>query len=89
MRIKTPDFNYWTAKFICVLLRLYQCSMSAWFGPACRFEPSCSHYAHEAISRHGTLKGLNLALRRILRCRPFCGFGYDPVPEKTKENSNV
>lgn len=50
-------------------------------GPACRFEPTCSHYAAEAIEVHGAAQGTWLAVRRLARCRPGGGTGYDPVPE--------
>lgn len=63
-------------------IRLYQIALSGWFGAACRFAPSCSHYALEATETHGALKGSLLALRRILRCHPWGGGGYDPVPHK-------
>jgi putative membrane protein insertion efficiency factor len=49
-------------------------------GPACRFEPTCSEYAHQALAIHGLSHGLYLTLRRLLRCRPKGGWGYDPVP---------
>jgi uncharacterized protein len=49
-------------------------------GPACRFEPTCSEYAHQALATHGLAHGLYLTLRRLLRCRPWGGWGYDPVP---------
>ena len=62
------------------LVRCYQYSLAAFFGPACRFEPSCSHYAVEAIRGHGALAGSWLAVKRILRCNPWGGSGYDPVP---------
>jgi putative membrane protein insertion efficiency factor len=55
--------------------------MSPFFGGACRFHPSCSNYAHEAISRHGARRGLALAVKRLLRCQPFTKGGFDPVPE--------
>jgi putative membrane protein insertion efficiency factor len=61
-------------------VRVYQSTLSVWWGPACRFEPTCSHYAAEAISRYGVLRGGWLALRRISRCHPFGGMGHDPVP---------
>lgn len=50
--------------------------------PCCRFTPSCSAYAIEAIEKHGCIKGMYLSVKRILRCNPFCKGGYDPVPEK-------
>ncbi|MGB9878178.1 MAG: membrane protein insertion efficiency factor YidD [bacterium] len=65
--------------FIILLIRFYQ-FISAPLPPSCRFVPSCSQYAIEAIDKHGVLKGLFLSLRRILRCHPFSPGGYDPVP---------
>lgn len=62
------------------LVRLYQLTLAAVFPPACRFEPSCSHYAMEALRQHGALTGTVLAVRRVLRCNPWGGMGYDPVP---------
>jgi putative membrane protein insertion efficiency factor len=62
------------------LLRVYRFSLSPALGPACRFEPTCSVYAQEAIERFGALKGSTLALRRLLRCHPFSRGGLDPVP---------
>lgn len=62
------------------LVRLYQYLISPLLGPRCRFHPSCSHYAIEAIERHGTLRGSWLALRRLGRCHPWHPGGYDPVP---------
>jgi putative membrane protein insertion efficiency factor len=63
------------------LIRGYQRSISPSLGPACRYEPTCSHYASEAIERHGAIRGVWLAARRLLRCRPLGGRGYDPVPD--------
>lgn len=63
------------------LVRAYQLTLSPIFGGACRFTPSCSDYAIEAIEIHGALHGSRLALRRILRCHPFGRSGHDPVPE--------
>lgn len=63
-----------------LVIRGYQLVLSPWLGPACRFDPSCSEYALEAIGRHGALRGGWLALRRIGRCHPLGGLGYDPVP---------
>ncbi|MDO4493295.1 MAG: membrane protein insertion efficiency factor YidD [Clostridia bacterium] len=62
------------------LIRGYQKYISPAFPPCCRFVPTCSNYAIEAIEKHGWLKGGALAVWRILRCNPFCKGGYDPVP---------
>ena len=67
-------------KIFLALIKLYQTLISPFMMPACRFYPSCSEYAHEAIERHGIAKGLVLALKRILRCHPFNPGGVDPVP---------
>jgi putative membrane protein insertion efficiency factor len=62
------------------LIRFYRAGVSPLTPPSCRFEPSCSAYALEAIESHGTARGLWLASRRILRCHPWGGSGFDPVP---------
>lgn len=62
-------------------IRFYQRAVSPLTGPSCRFTPTCSEYAAGAIDRHGALSGGWFAIRRILRCHPFGGQGYDPVPE--------
>jgi hypothetical protein len=61
-------------------IRAYQYLLSPWWGSQCRFTPTCSHYAVEALERHGALGGSWLALKRILRCHPWSAGGYDPVP---------
>ncbi len=61
-------------------LRLYRALISPLIGPACRFQPSCSQYAIDAIRRRGAVRGAWLAVRRLGRCHPLGGFGYDPVP---------
>jgi putative membrane protein insertion efficiency factor len=66
------------------LIRAYQLMVSPLLGPACRFEPTCSRYAAQAIERHGPWRGGILALRRVLRCHPFRPGGYDPVPTETR-----
>lgn len=58
------------------------------FGPACRFEPSCSRYAEEAIRKHGILRGSLMAARRLARCHPLGGHGYDPVPSRAGAGHN-
>ncbi|MDZ7686759.1 MAG: membrane protein insertion efficiency factor YidD [Gammaproteobacteria bacterium] len=62
------------------IIRLYQLSLSLVLGQRCRFYPSCSHYAIEAIETHGVLEGGRLTLVRIVKCQPFHPGGYDPVP---------
>ncbi len=73
-------------------VRFYQLGISPFLAPRCRFQPTCSHYAIEAISKHGGLKGGWLTVKRISKCHPWGGFGYDPVPqsgeEKTKSASS-
>jgi uncharacterized protein len=63
-------------------IRCYQLLISPLLLPSCRYLPTCSDYAVEAIGRHGALIGLGLALRRLARCHPWGGSGYDPVPER-------
>ncbi len=63
-----------------MLIQSYRLVLAPLLGPACRYEPSCSHYAEEAILRHGVLSGAWLGVRRLLRCHPLGGSGYDPVP---------
>jgi putative membrane protein insertion efficiency factor len=62
------------------LVRGYQLLISPFVPPSCRFHPTCSHYAIEALQKHGALKGAWLALRRIVRCHPWHPGGHDPVP---------
>jgi putative membrane protein insertion efficiency factor len=63
------------------LVRLYQLIVSPWLGPRCRFSPTCSHYACEALAAHGLARGGWLTVRRVGRCHPFSRGGYDPVPD--------
>jgi putative membrane protein insertion efficiency factor len=65
-----------------VFIKFYRMVISPLFPDSCRFYPSCSQYAIEAIGKFGAIKGMALAMYRILRCNPFCRGGYDPVPEK-------
>lgn len=61
-------------------IHFYRHAISPMLPPVCRFTPTCSQYAIEALKKHGPIKGLYLAIRRILRCHPWGGSGYDPVP---------
>ena len=63
-----------------LLVRVYQWTLRPFIGAHCRFEPSCSHYAIEALERHGALRGTVLAAGRVLRCNPWMPGGIDPVP---------
>ncbi len=67
-------------RFLLWLVRFYRAAISPMHRPCCRFIPTCSQYALEAIEKYGAFKGGYLALRRILRCNPLCKGGYDPVP---------
>jgi putative membrane protein insertion efficiency factor len=70
-------------------VRFYQLFLSPLLGSNCRYQPTCSHYAIEAMRVHGGLKGGWLAIRRIIRCHPWGGFGYDPIPDvKTKQRNS-
>ena len=72
-------------KVLIGLIHFYQRAISANTPPSCRFVPTCSAYAIEAIERFGAFKGTALAVWRILRCNPLCKGGYDPVPEKKEK----
>jgi uncharacterized protein len=61
------------------ILSVYKAAVSPFLPPACRFEPTCSEYAREAVEKYGALKGTWMGLKRILRCQPFCKGGHDPV----------
>ena len=68
------------------LIRIYQRCVSVWMPSVCRFYPSCSEYAVQALSAHGLWGGARLAVRRLLSCHPFHPGGYDPVPPPTPKN---
>ena len=73
----------WPVKAALLALRCYKSYLSILFGGSCRFEPTCSRYAYEAIERFGVARGIWLGLKRLFRCHPLSRkFGYDPVPEK-------
>lgn len=66
--------------FVLAVIRFYQAAVSPHFPPSCRYTPTCSSYALQAVSKYGAVKGLILAGKRIFRCHPFHPGGYDPVP---------
>jgi len=74
----------WLKKLFILPIRLYQVSISPLLGKSCRFEPTCSHYAIQAIEEWGVIKGSWLGTKRIFRCHPWGGHGYDPIPKKDK-----
>lgn len=75
------DLKAWPRTALVGLVRGYRLLLKPWLGNACRFEPTCSAYALDALQRHGALAGAALAGARILRCHPWCHGGCDPVPE--------
>ncbi len=68
------------AKFLILLIRIYQLTLSPFIGRNCRYTPTCSNYGIEAIKKYGAIKGGWLTIKRILSCNPWGGSGYDPVP---------
>ena len=78
MEQKTKQ-SIWISPFV-FLIRFYQRGISPLFPASCRFQPTCSHYALEALQKHGLFKGGKLALKRISKCHPWGGSGHDPVP---------
>jgi hypothetical protein len=74
---------------VLLLIRFYQACISPMMPLACRFQPSCSAYAFEAVEIWGVWRGGRLALGRLLRCRPWGSYGYDPVPERQDSGSRI
>ena len=70
----------WPQAVLIGAVRAYRFFLSPWLGSACRFEPTCSSYALEALDRHGAAAGLALTVGRVARCHPWCAGGFDPVP---------
>lgn len=68
-------------KILIILIKFYKFAISPIFPPSCRFYPTCSQYAIEAIEKHGSVFGTFLAIKRIVRCNPFSKGGFDPVPD--------
>lgn len=83
--MKTPSYiikitSCFLTAILLIPLWIYRNAISPFTMPSCRFTPTCSEYAIQALKKHGPFKGLYLSFRRVLRCRPRGGFGYDPVP---------
>lgn len=74
---------------ISALVIVYRYTISPWLGVNCRFQPSCSEYTLEALQKHGAFKGSAIALRRIGRCHPWGGSGYDPVPDDGEDRRDT
>ena len=72
----------WPRRFLMGLVQGYRLLLSPWLGSACRFEPTCSAYALQALDRHGAAMGTALTVHRLARCHPWCAGGHDPVPEQ-------
>ena len=75
-------------KLLIIPIRIYQYTISPLLGSNCRYTPTCSHYTIEAIEEWGPFKGLWLGIKRISRCHPWGGHGYDPVPKKKKNQAS-
>ncbi|PKO60019.1 MAG: membrane protein insertion efficiency factor YidD [Betaproteobacteria bacterium HGW-Betaproteobacteria-18] len=76
------------ARLLIGLVKAYRLFLSPWLGSSCRFEPTCSVYALQALQRFGAAKGSYLMLRRIGRCHPWCDGGLDPIPEASSKDSS-
>ena len=83
-----PALSRAAARLLLFGVRFYQVMLAPLMFSACKFYPSCSHYAVEAIERHGAWQGLRLAAGRLLRCRPFTQGGHDPVPDVLEDEPN-
>jgi len=68
------------ARILIWIVKAYQLALSPFFGQQCRFYPTCSQYALEAIQKHGALRGSYYTVRRLVRCHPWCAGGHDPIP---------
>jgi uncharacterized protein len=85
----TTACNFMDERFVVRVLRQYKRWISPLLPPACRYVPSCSEYAAEAVARHGVARGSLLAAWRLVRCNPFVKGGYDPVPESCEHASRT
>ena len=76
-------------QLLVAIVKGYRLLLSPWLGSACRFEPTCSLYAIEALERHGAARGSYLTLRRLARCQPWCEGGHDPVPPAARDGARL
>jgi uncharacterized protein len=86
-----PTFSSWALwprRLVAAPVRAYRFFLSPWLGSACRFTPTCSAYALQALETHGAAHGSYLAARRVLRCHPWCDGGHDPVPPASQQPLN-
>lgn len=81
-------FSIFLQKLSLILLKFYKNAISPFLPHACRFTPTCSEYMMQAIQIHGFIKGFYLGIKRLLKCNPWGGHGYDPVPTKHKANKD-
>ena len=79
--------SHLVVKLLSALVRFYQHSLSLWLGPVCRFQPTCSEYAIAALGEFGVVRGSWFAIRRLGRCHPLGGSGYDPIPKRVTDGS--
>ncbi len=75
------SLRLWPRRALMALVQGYRLFFKAWLGSSCRFEPTCSAYALQALAQHGAARGALLTTRRLLRCHPYCAGGCDPVPD--------
>ena len=80
MTMSLLPIGLWPRRSVLTLIWVYQQTIGPALPKSCRYEPSCSHYAYTAVERYGAVRGGWLALKRLLRCQPWGGSGYDPVP---------
>jgi uncharacterized protein len=86
--MSTTPLALWPRRLLAAPVRAYRFLLSPWLGSACRFEPTCSRYALDALEQHGAAAGAYLTTRRVLRCHPWCDGGFDPVPPSASSSSN-
>jgi len=77
------------AKLLSLPVRAYRLLLSPWVGNSCRYQPTCSAYALDALEKHGAVRGAWLAVRRIARCHPWGGSGFDPVPQENPDDNDA